>query len=98
MSETHIPGECITLGGRFMRQRCSWCGKTLLDYDLTRVAVEIVPGEEPRGPGHYPTGSLVRFDGPVSLVLEADELGHDDAGHVLTPDDACTRLDPAVTA
>jgi hypothetical protein len=98
VSETHIPGECITFGGRYMRQRCEWCGKTLLDYDLTLVQVEIVPGEEPRGPGQYPPGALVRFDGNASYTVNPDELGQDDAGHVLTPDDACTRLDPAVTA
>lgn len=97
MSETHIPGAAITLNGRYMRQRCEWCGKTLLDYDLSLVAVQVVPGEEPRGPGQYPVGELVRIDGNASYPVNPDELRRDDDGNVVMPGDACTRLDPAVT-
>ena len=97
MTETHIPGHAITLGGRHMRQRCEWCGKTLLDYDLALVQVQIVPGEEPRGPAQYPVGALVRFDGGASFVLNNDDLGVDDLGNTVPPTDACIQLDPAVT-
>lgn len=97
MTETHIPGEAVTVGGRYMRQRCEWCGKTLIDHDLSLVQVQIVPGEEPRPPAHFPVGALVRLDGNAAFVLNPDDLGQDAAGHTVSPGDCCTQLDPAVT-
>lgn len=97
MTETHIAGHAITLGGKHMRQRCEWCGKTLLDYDLTRVAVMITPGEPPSPPSQYPVGHLIRFDGGASYPLNPEDLGVDDLGNVVPPTDACIQLDPAVT-
>jgi hypothetical protein len=96
LTETHIPGDAIVVSGRFMRQRCAWCGKTLLDYDLTRVATPVAPGEQPQ-PGKHPTGELVRFDGGVSYPIDTADLSRGACGHTLTPEDSCTRLDPAVT-
>lgn len=90
-SVTHIAGPEITIGGRRMRQRCSWCGATLIDYDLTRVAVQVRPGEEPRLPGTWEVGRLVRVDAgnpTIGQLLEpTDEL----------PDDACGHVDDEVT-
>jgi len=97
MAETHIPGEAIVVSGRYMRQRCAWCGKTLLDLDLTRVAIEAQPGEQPSAPAKHPTGELVRFDGATAYPLDTADLTRGACGHTLAPDDACTRLDPAVT-
>lgn len=85
---THVAGSDVTIGGRRVRQRCSWCGATLLDYDLANVAVQVVPGEDPKPPLPWPVGRLVRVDGGISFVLdETDEL----------PDDACGTVDDEVT-
>lgn len=82
----HIAGAQVQVGSR-LRQRCSWCGATLCDYDLERVAVP--EGQDPR-PGMWETGALVEVDGNASWVLE-----HKDGDEI--PDSACARLDDAVT-
>lgn len=85
---THIAGTDILIGGRRLRQRCSWCGAVLLDYDLANVAVQVEPGEEPQLPATWPIGRLVRVLGGASTVLaETEEL----------PADACGKVDDEVT-
>jgi hypothetical protein len=85
---THIAANDITIGGQRLRQRCAWCGAVLIDYDLTRVAVQVEPGEEPQPPGTWPVGALVRVHGGMSVVLDdTEEL----------PGDACGRIDDEVT-
>lgn len=74
--------------GSRVRQRCSWCGAVLIDYDLTRIAVPV--GQEPGGPGMWETGRLVFHAGGVSYVV-AHEDGRD------LPAGACALLDDAVT-
>lgn len=88
---THIAGLVITVGGRYMRQRCSWCGAVLVDYDLSLIAVPI--GQDPTPP-HWELGALVRIDGGLSCIIPptAGEHGVEDL-----PDDSCARLDPEVT-
>lgn len=80
----HIAGEVITVSGRHMRQRCSWCGAVLIDYDLTMIAVPV--GQDPTPPT-WPVGDQVRIDGNVSTI---------EPGHTL-PADSCAKLDPAAT-
>lgn len=92
-SITHIAANDITIGGQRLRQRCAWCGAVLIDMDLTRVAVQAEPGEEPKPPATWPVGGLVRVTGTAPKVTEAlpehiDRL----------PDDACGRIDDEVTA
>ena len=84
MAETHIASIDVTVDGRYLRQRCAWCGAVLLDYDLALIAVP--EGQDPT-PGTWPAGALVRTDGAVSSVVEAEVM----------PDDACARIDPAIT-
>lgn len=85
---THIAGADITIGGRRLRQRCSWCGAVLLDYNLANVAVQVEPGEGAKPPATWPIGRLVRVHGGMSAVLpESDEL----------PEDACGNVDDEVT-
>lgn len=71
----HIAGDTLTIFGRFMRQRCSWCGIVLVEYDLEKVAVQV--GDPP--PGSFSTGALVLVDGgmmaEVPLELEVDSEG-----------------------
>jgi len=73
---THIASHAITISDRYMRQRCGWCGETLVEYDLARVAVP--EGTDPT-PATWPGGALVTVDGPASWTTEAERL----------PDDAC---------
>lgn len=83
---THIAGAHVRVGSR-LRQRCSWCGTALCDYDLERIAVP--EGQDPR-PAMWETGRLVAVDGNASWMLE-----HEDGADL--PGNACGRLDDAVT-
>lgn len=76
MPTTHIAAQQVTLNDRHLRQLCGWCGHTLIDYDLARIAVPL--GQDPT-PGTWPVGALVTVDGPASWVIDGDQL----------PDDAC---------
>ncbi len=76
MSVTHIAGERITIGDRYMRQRCGWCGQILVEHDLTAVAVP--EGTDPT-PAAWPAGALVTVNGHASWTVD----GHD------LPEDAC---------
>lgn len=66
----HVAGMQIDIGGRYLRQRCSWCGEILIDYDLSMMAFAVSPGEEPKPPAMWQVGSLVLCDGPMSLTVE----------------------------
>lgn len=83
----HIAGLDVTVNDRYLRQRCAWCGATLINYDLTRVAVPV--GQDPR-PGTWPVGDLIAVDGPMSygVLLDGGRL----------PEGCCALVDPAVTA
>jgi hypothetical protein len=83
----HIAGAQVQVGSR-LRQRCSWCGAMLCDYNLECVAVPA--GQDPR-PALWETGALVAVDGNASWVAE-----HQDGEEI--PGSACARLDDAVTA
>jgi len=83
---THIAGLDVQVG-RFLRQRCAWCGAVLSDYDLALVAV--LEGQNPR-PAMWTVGALVAIDGAAAWVVE-----HEDGAEL--PADACAQLDPAVT-
>jgi hypothetical protein len=83
----HIAGVHVVIGGRYLRQRCGWCGATLLDYDLARIAVP--EGQDPT-PGTWTHGGLVLIDGGLSAAVE-----HEDGAEL--PDGACAKLDPQVT-
>jgi hypothetical protein len=82
----HIAGPEIEVG-LYLRQRCSWCGAVLGDYDLRNVMV--LEGQNPRPPS-WPTSKLVAIDGAAAWVVP-----HEDGDQL--PDNACAQLDPAVT-
>lgn len=94
MSETHVAGVDITFDERYIRQRCSWCGVVLLDYDLANMEA----GNE--RPAPWPIGSLVRIDGNAAYVVSdaplCDECDPDQTP-VGVPDDSCFNIDPEVT-
>ena len=77
---THIAGHQVQVGSR-LRQRCSWCGAILIDYDLSNLAAP--EGQDPN-PGMWETGRLVRVDGILSQLLD-----HGDGAEL--PEDACAR-------
>jgi hypothetical protein len=82
----HVAGVHIQIG-KYLRQRCGWCGAVLLDYDLSRIAVPV--GEDPT-PATWPMGSLVSVDGNLSVLVD-----HEDGTNL--PEGACGRIDPEVT-
>lgn len=82
----HIAGNDVQVNAH-LRQRCAWCGATLIDYALDRIAVPV--GTDPR-PATWPPGELVAVDGGLSYVVE-----HEDGA--LLPDGACAKLDSEVT-
>jgi hypothetical protein len=91
---THIAGLDITWNseqGPHLRQRCAWCGATLIDMDLslTQTSALIVPGRDNR-PKVWAIGALVTVDGDVTHVASM-------AQGAQMPPDACTRIDAAVT-
>lgn len=82
MSITHIAGVNVTVatgGTELLRQRCGWCGETLLEYNLARVAAPV--GQE-GPPATWPAGVLVTVDGNMSTVPDDSEG---------LPADACAR-------
>lgn len=79
----HIAGAKVEVGGRRLRQLCGWCGYTLIDYDLSRMAVPI--GQDPT-PATWTIGVLVAIDGSLSEVRDHVE-GAD------LPDNACAVIE-----
>lgn len=63
---THIAGAQMVMFGRYLRQRCEWCGIILLEYDLARVAVP--EGTDPM-PAMWTPMALVRVDGHISAEI-----------------------------
>lgn len=88
LAVTHIAGQTVTIDGRYLRQRCAWCGAIIEDVDLTTIAVAVVEGEEPPGYPTWPSGHMVLVDGGYTVDLGT-------SGE--TPPEACFNLDPAVT-
>lgn len=80
----HIVGVDVQVGDQ-LRQRCSWCGAVLIDYDLTRVAT--IDGKPP---ATFPVGELLAIEGAMAWTVDHN------AGDQL-PDGCCGRLDHDVT-
>lgn len=93
---THFASIPIFVHGRYVRQRCGWCGAVLVDVDLDGTTVPKPP------PGLLPNVQLYE---PGVLVRLFDDLPSFDptrlSGLVLPdrriPDDCCGMLPPAVT-
>lgn len=58
-SVVHLVGIDITVEGRWIRQRCSWCGVALIDADLSNV---MVPEGQARGYPTWKIGTWLRMD------------------------------------
>lgn len=82
MAETvHIAGPDILIGDRWLRQRCSWCGYILLDYDLALIAVP--EGQDPT-PATWERGGLVLVDGAMKTTVDQPEDGRLPASSCVT--------------
>lgn len=85
----HIAGSHVQIGDR-LRQRCAWCGATLIDYELGRIMIPMDGPERPGPPATWAVGELIAVDGSVSYVV-----GHRDGDPL--PEGACGKLDAEVT-
>lgn len=65
----HIAGSWLQVGPQ-LRQRCAWCGATLIDMDLSRVAVP--EGQDPT-PAKWEPGSLVGVLGNAQWAVPHTE-------------------------
>ena len=84
--EIHIAGLHVQVGYQF-RQRCGWCGATLIDQDLRQV---MIPEGTDSTPSHWEPGVLVALEGPQAYVYPHV------AGTQL-PLNACAQLDHEIT-
>lgn len=95
----HIAGVDVQVGSR-LRQRCSWCGATIIDVDLANIAIMVEPGEEPGPHPTWPVGSLVEHtgvDGEGATgggVTTTVEPQMEDDGSIKLPARACAKLLP----
>lgn len=87
MSESHIAGLRVEIGEQYIRQRCAWCGTLMVEHDRSRIAFQ--DGDSTDLPT-WEIGAVIRTDGNVTSIVE-----HVDGESL--PDDACIKLDPAVT-
>ena len=102
----HLAGPEVEAQGRYLRQRCSWCGALLLDYDLASVSRTLDEDEDPENPrpwrpGVWAVGSFVAVDdheGWRAAHLVEPEPHPDHPGAFRMPDGSCMDLDPAATA
>ena len=72
----HFAGVDVQVGP-LLRQRCSWCGELLIDYNLDRV---MVPVGQKGGPSAWPISALVEVVGPMSTVVDHPADGQLPAG------------------
>jgi hypothetical protein len=68
VTKTHLPGQAVTIGGRWVRQRCQFCGQALIEEDLERVAVPV--GQEGAGRREFNPGRFVRVTGGFPTIYE----------------------------
>lgn len=55
---THITSNAVTVDGRYLKQRCVWCGEIIADYDFAMSASS--DGKPPSG---WECGILITIDG-----------------------------------
>lgn len=79
----HIAGVHMQVGP-LLRQRCSWCGASLLEYDRSRLGIP----DQLLKIATLPVGAWVNVDGDLSTVVPHT------AGDPL-PAEACARVPDA---
>ena len=71
---SHLAGVDITAEGRFVRQRCSWCGEILVDVDLSLAAVP--EGQKGNPAATWKVGDWIEVEGvwpTVYRVADAED-------------------------
>jgi len=82
---THIAAQQVVICGRYVRQRCAWCGEVLEDVDLSNLAFE--NSEDAKNPyPEWPAGALIGVDGNCRYIVSPEVEG-------TMPDDCCALLD-----
>lgn len=84
MGIVHIAGAQMVMFGRYLRQRCDWCGVILLEYDLERV---MVSGPDKRMPAMWPVQSLILVDG--NMATEWEKVPVEGTTDIKLPMNAC---------
>lgn len=79
----HVASQTVQVGSE-IRQRCVWCGHSLIEVDLRFVAVEDADQDYPTWPG----GSLVEVDGGLTCIFSSREEGTVPTNFCGAPDDA----------
>lgn len=101
VGQVHIAGTPIQVGARY-RQRCSWCGALLHDYELDKIAwpegqeMDESPLGDP-APAMWEVDALVRLTGIFPRCSTLVEPERDEEGGPEVPDDCCAALDDEVT-
>jgi hypothetical protein len=94
VTETHVAGCDLEVQGRYLIQRCSWCGAVLLSYDYARIAS---PTAIESRPSTFRVGGLVRFtyDGVAAFQgVALDRTMMEALDEEMLPDDSCALLLP----
>lgn len=96
MTVSHLAGPDVifnTEEGQVLRQRCTWCGTTLIDVNLSHIQVPV--GQE----GPYPSwrvGAFVDADAPDN---RGGMWSQNDWEHPApVPETACMRMPLELTA
>lgn len=94
-SVIHIAGAQVQVGQQ-LRQRCSWCGAVLEDYDLTRIMSPANPDGSPPGPPPlWEVGALIAVDRSDGGSGAAQVVDHEDGAQL--PAECCASLPHDVT-
>lgn len=59
----HLAAQDVWVEGRYVRQRCAWCGELLIDVDLARIAVHPPLPEGERPIATWQPGAMVEASG-----------------------------------
>lgn len=90
----HLAGQTITVDGRYVRQRCSWCGEILTDDDLSTLQVAVPEGQSPAdAPRGWEAGAWVAISPGVRWIhREGTRAERAEGGSVQDapyPDESC---------
>lgn len=68
---THIAGSFVMVDERYLRQRCAWCGHTLIDVDKVDTQMNVPAGKTfAEVHGTWDVGSLVEADEVVQRLQQ----------------------------
>jgi hypothetical protein len=87
----HFAGIGIRIGN-LVRQRCSWCGELIEDFDLSLIMVRLKEDGSPgEGPRPWAEGALVSVEKRGGGVTQKVVVGH--VGDESIPAGTCAQKD-----